>query len=190
MPRTAGVTELQPGYQIVIPNLPPLDRGPTGTIHEDVLSGLRVQTGDGVRLEHSPVGIMLSGTGPGDGLADIGGARVLVVEGFQLHLARVARPLPTAASPPEGEPPVTQPPPAEVKPLAPPEPEGPPTPGEGDAPPGGAPPARETSAPEGPPLPGLESSPERQSPLDEGPPIEDNDTQPSGPPAPEGRGHG
>jgi hypothetical protein len=91
LPREAGVSELPPGYKIIVPVLPPLDRGPTGTIREDILSGLRVQAGDGVSLVHSPVGIILGGTGPGDGLADVGGARILVVYGFQLHLARVPR---------------------------------------------------------------------------------------------------
>lgn len=91
LPRDAGVSELPPGYRIVVPVLPPLDRGPTGTIKEDILSGLRVQAGDGVSMDHSSVGIVLRGTGPGDGLADIGGARILVVYGFQLHLGRGAR---------------------------------------------------------------------------------------------------
>lgn len=186
LPRAAGVAELQPGYRIVVPNLPPLDRGPAGKIQEDVLSGLRVQAGDGIRLEHSAVGLVLSGTGPGDGIADIGGSRILVVAGYQLHLARVARPVtlasPTAEmpAPAASETPRSEP---ARRPAA--EPPGPPLPDEPE--PAGA---GSQGGPTQPPD-GHGAVPEvRQDaapPEDQGPPIDDS-AEPAGPPIPTGDG--
>ncbi|MEW6745587.1 MAG: hypothetical protein AB1486_22785 [Planctomycetota bacterium] len=91
LPRAAGAMTLPPGYVVFAPDLPVLDRGPVGELHAELLSGLRVVTGEGLEVERTAQGLLLTGEGPGPAVADVGGARVLVAEGVRLHLGRARR---------------------------------------------------------------------------------------------------
>ena len=98
LPRKAGVTSLPPGHQIVVPLMPTSDLGPQGDLHSELLSGLLVITGSGGKAERTAKGLLLSGVGPGDSVANVGGARIVLRPSFSLHIARPTRTTSTDSS--------------------------------------------------------------------------------------------